>query len=49
MIHSLEQLCLNRPEWEQHCDQFKNAEQLTALVWIALPMGLLLLPNRLPI
>jgi len=42
MIHSLEQLCLGQPEWEQQCEQFKNAERLTTLVWIALQMGLLL-------
>jgi len=42
MISSLEQLCLGQPEWKQHCEQLRSAESLSALVWIALQMGLLM-------
>jgi hypothetical protein len=40
MIASLELLCQAHPEWEQYCKQMAEAEHLSAMVWVALQMGL---------
>jgi hypothetical protein len=40
MIVSLASLCLGQPEWEQRCEQLRSASTLSAMVWIALQMGL---------
>jgi len=37
---SLEQLCQEKQEWEQRCEQLQSASTLSAMVWIALQMGL---------
>lgn len=40
MIVSLAPFCLDQPEWEQRCDQFRSAATLSGMVWVALQMGL---------
>jgi hypothetical protein len=40
MIPSLEQLCQAHPEWQQYWKQMTEAEHLSAMVWVALQMGL---------
>jgi hypothetical protein len=42
MIPSLESLCQAHPEWQQYQQQLREAAPLSALVWIALQMGLFL-------
>jgi hypothetical protein len=40
-IASLDQLCIHQPEWNQRLEELKTAQSLSAMVWIALTMGLL--------
>jgi hypothetical protein len=40
-ITSLEQLCIHQPEWNQRLEELQTAQSLSAMVWIALQMGLL--------
>jgi hypothetical protein len=40
MISSVESLCQAHPEWQQYQQQLSEATHLSALVWIALQMGL---------
>jgi hypothetical protein len=42
MIPLIEQICPEQPEWQQHCEQLRQAVSLSAIVWIALQMGLFL-------
>jgi hypothetical protein len=42
MIPPIEQICSEQPEWQQHCEQLRAASSLSAIVWTALQMGLLL-------
>jgi hypothetical protein len=42
MIPLIEQICPEQPEWQQHCEQLRQAVSLSAIVWNALQMGLLL-------
>jgi peptidoglycan biosynthesis protein MviN/MurJ (putative lipid II flippase) len=41
ILPSIEALLSERPEWQQHIEHLQSATRLTALVWIALQMGLL--------
>jgi hypothetical protein len=40
-IASLEQLCIDQREWNQRYEELQTAPSLSAMVWIALTMGLL--------
>jgi hypothetical protein len=40
ILPALEQLCIGQPEWEQHYQDLKTAKSLTAMVCIALQIGL---------
>lgn len=40
MIASVDQLCQAHPEWEQYQQQMAAAEHLSAMIWVALQMGL---------
>jgi hypothetical protein len=40
MIPSLEQLCLDHPELQQYWAQLRSAEHLSAIIWMALQIGL---------
>ena len=40
-IASLEQLCIHQPEWNQRYEDLQTTQSLSAMVWIALQMGLL--------
>lgn len=40
-VTSLDQLCIDQPEWTQRCADLETAQSLSAMVWIALQMGLL--------
>jgi hypothetical protein len=40
MIPALESLCQAHPEWQQYQQQLSKAAHLSAMVWIALQMGL---------
>lgn len=40
-IASLDQVCIHQPEWTQQCKDLETAQSLSAMVWIALHMGLL--------
>ena len=42
MIPLIEQICPEQPEWQQNCEQLRHAVSLSAIVWIALQMGLFL-------
>ena len=42
ILASIESLLAEQPEWHQQTKQLESATHLTALVWIALQMGLLL-------
>ena len=40
ILQSLEQLCIGQPEWEQHYQDLQTAKSLSAMVCIALQIGL---------
>jgi hypothetical protein len=40
ILSALEQLCIGQPEWEQHYQDLQTAKSLTAMVCIALQIGL---------
>lgn len=42
IIPPIEQICPEQSEWQQHCEQLWAASSLSAIVWNALQMGLLL-------
>jgi formate dehydrogenase maturation protein FdhE len=42
IIPPIEQNCPEQSEWQQYCEQLREASSLSAIVWNALQMGLLL-------
>jgi hypothetical protein len=42
ILTSIETTLSENSEWQQRCQQLSGAESLSAMVWIALQMGLLL-------
>jgi hypothetical protein len=42
ILTSIETLWPENAEWQRHCAALSAAESLTAMVWIALTMGLML-------
>jgi hypothetical protein len=42
ILTSIKTIWPENPEWQQRCEQLQGADSLTAMVWIALQMGLLM-------
>jgi tRNA(Ile2) C34 agmatinyltransferase TiaS len=40
ILTSIKTIWPENPEWQQRCEQLQGADSLTAMVWIALQMGL---------